>query len=127
MKQDKIKVIGFIRHSDLSNVEVKVLTIDNTLKSMQEFVGGYIECVYLHDGILICNEEGKLHNLPKTVMLYDESVYNILDHVHGNCFLCCDDRDGEFCDLADIDRKFNNIMHGHFMNYRQVQYPLLPY
>lgn len=39
--------------------------IENTLKGVQRAVGGYIEAVSISDGIsLVCNEEGKLDNLP---------------------------------------------------------------
>lgn len=39
--------------------------IENTLKGLQRAVGGYIEVVSISDGIsLVCNEEGKLDNLP---------------------------------------------------------------
>lgn len=39
--------------------------IENTLKALQCAVGGYIEAVSISDGIsLVCNEEGKLDNLP---------------------------------------------------------------
>jgi len=40
-------------------------TIPNTLKALQEAVGGYIETVTLDNGVvLICNEEGKLRDMP---------------------------------------------------------------
>jgi len=40
--------------------------IDNTLEALQEAVGGYIETVRITEKIVIvCNEEGKLKNLPK--------------------------------------------------------------
>ena len=40
-------------------------TIPNTLKALQETVGGYIETVTLDNGVvLICNEEGKLRDMP---------------------------------------------------------------
>ena len=40
-------------------------TIPNTLKALQEAVGGYIETVTLDNGlVLICNEEGNLLGLP---------------------------------------------------------------
>ena len=39
--------------------------IENTLKALQRAVGGYIEAVSISGGIsLVCNEEGKLDNLP---------------------------------------------------------------
>ena len=35
------------------------------LKSAQDFVGGYVECITFPNGdVLIVNEEGKLRNLP---------------------------------------------------------------
>ena len=38
---------------------------DNSLESFQNAVGGFIECVDLSpDTVLICNEEGKLMDLP---------------------------------------------------------------
>lgn len=43
----------------------KVITIDNDLKALQEYVGGYIETVTVSDKVcLICNEEGRILNLP---------------------------------------------------------------
>ncbi len=43
----------------------KRIDIDNTLEALQKAVGGYIETVTLfEDVILICNEEGRLMNLP---------------------------------------------------------------
>lgn len=44
-----------------------------TLKEMQEFVGGYIEYV----GDVICNEEGKMLELPVN-KLKDQFVGNII-------------------------------------------------
>lgn len=41
----------------------------STLKKMQEFVGGYIELVYLNNGMcLIINEEGLLLDLPQNLI-----------------------------------------------------------
>ena len=40
-------------------------TIPNTLRALQEAVGGYIETVTLDNGaVLICNEEGKIRDMP---------------------------------------------------------------
>ncbi len=39
----------------------------NSLKQMQELVGGYVEFVYLNDKVLIVNEEGLLNKLPLNV------------------------------------------------------------
>lgn len=40
-------------------------TVENSLKAMQEIVGGHIETVTIAlDVVLICNEDGRLLNLP---------------------------------------------------------------
>lgn len=44
---------------------VSIEIIPNTLQAMQHIVGGYIETVTRPDGlIIVCNEEGRLQNLP---------------------------------------------------------------
>lgn len=46
----------------------KVITIDNDLKALQEYVGGYIETFTIsHNVTVICNEEGRLLDLPYNV------------------------------------------------------------
>lgn len=44
---------------------------DNTLKALQNIVGGYIEVVTLApDLALICNEEGRIYGLPLNCNIY---------------------------------------------------------
>lgn len=38
--------------------------ISSTLENLQRTVGGYIECVSFSNFVIICNEEGKVQNLP---------------------------------------------------------------
>ena len=58
-----------------------VAIIDNDLETLQGMVGGYIECVDLSDSaVLICNEEGKLLNLPANRRLEN-------DILCGRCFI----------------------------------------
>lgn len=46
----------------------KVITIDNDLKALQEYVGGYIETfTFSTDACVICNEEGRIIGLPYNV------------------------------------------------------------
>lgn len=43
----------------------ELIVIDNTLRALQEEVGGYIETVTIASGsAIICNEEGRLRGLP---------------------------------------------------------------
>lgn len=56
---NKIKVI--VKHPYLKPT---LCEIDNTLEEMQMIVGGYIEVVTMDDFVVICNEEGRLYDLP---------------------------------------------------------------
>ncbi|MBD5150357.1 MAG: DUF3846 domain-containing protein [Oscillibacter sp.] len=67
----------------------EVREIDGSLESMQEIVGGLIQPVYPFDDpvVLVCNDEGKLMNLPANRGLRgnDGQIYDI---VSGTFFLC---------------------------------------
>ena len=66
----------------------EVREIDDSLKAMQEIVGGYIQPIYLDDSVaLVCNDEGKLMNLPANRGLRDKDG-QIYDIVSGTFFLC---------------------------------------
>ena len=80
-----------------------VQDIDPGLESMQKIVGGSIEAVYPFDEpvALICNEEGKLLDLPLNRALRDEdgAVYDIIS---GTFFLCAAPPDSDlFESLSD--------------------------
>lgn len=63
---------------------------DFTLEELNEFVGGYIEIVYLNDGrLMVVNEEGKLKALPINVRA--TALYGSVDIITGNALIC--DRD----------------------------------
>ena len=66
-----------------------VRDIDVGLESMQKIVGGPIEAVYPFDEpvALICNEEGKLLNLPLNRALRDDEG-NVYDIISGTFFVC---------------------------------------
>ena len=62
--------------------------INGSLKSMQEIVGGLIQVINLDDSVaLVCNDEGKLLNLPANRGLRDEDG-QICDIVCETFFLC---------------------------------------
>ena len=66
----------------------EVRDIDDSLKAMQKIVGGLIQPIYLDDSVaLICNDEGKLMNLPANRGLRDKDR-QIYDIVFGTFFLC---------------------------------------
>lgn len=80
-----------------------VREIGDSLESMQEIVGGLIEAIYPFDEpvALICNEEGKLLNLPLNQALRND-VGEVYDIISGTFFICAappgNDR---FTDLTD--------------------------
>ena len=65
------------------------LELDHSLGEMQKVVGGSIQILYPFDEpvALICNEEGKLLNLPLNRALRDGKG-QIYDIVSGTFFLC---------------------------------------
>jgi len=61
-----------------------------TLEELQSIVDGYIECVYLNDGMtMVVNEEGKLNNLPFNYSA-TEIAHNsgIFDAIVGAVLVC---------------------------------------
>ena len=67
-----------------------VREIDGSLKAMQKIVGGLIQPIPIigePDTVLICNDEGKLLNLPANRGLRDETG-QIYDIVCGTFFIC---------------------------------------
>lgn len=80
-------------------------TIPNTLKALQEAVGGYIETVTLDNGVvLICNEEGKLRDMPYNFTL--RRIYGIIpihNPIFGTVIVCGAEED----QFADIPIDFN--------------------
>ena len=80
-----------------------VQDIGSDLESTQKIVGGSIEAVYpFADSVaLICNEEGKLLNLPLNRALRDDEG-NVYDIISGTFFLCAAPPDSEhFESLTD--------------------------
>lgn len=67
----------------------EVREIEASLKAMQEIVGGLIQPIYPFEEpvALICNDEGKMINLPMNRGLRDKNG-QIYDIVSGTFFLC---------------------------------------
>ena len=81
--------------------------IGSDLESMQKIVCGSIEAVYPFDEpvALICNEEGKLLNLPLNRALRDDEG-NVYDIISGTFFVCAAPPDSDrFADLTDQEVK----------------------
>lgn len=80
-------------------------TITNKLECLQAEVDGYIEVLSLTDDIcMVCNEEGKIMNLPLNRAIRDYKN-DIVDIVAGDFFICGQTEDGEFRSLTDDEFK----------------------
>ena len=80
-----------------------VREIDAGLEAMQKIVGGSIEAVYPFDEpvALICNEAGKLLNLPLNRALRDDAG-EVYDIISGTFLLCAAPPDSNnFAGLTD--------------------------
>lgn len=81
----------------------RMAEIDGSLEGMKKVVEGYIQAIYpFEDPVaLICNEEGKILDLPFNRALRDEDG-DIYDIVLGTFFLCSAPPDSDsFKDLSD--------------------------
>lgn len=94
MKEEKIKVLALLPMELPKEIE-----LDNTLEAMQKFVGGLIECITLSDTgsevTLVCNDEGKLLELPPNRMLWGGS-----DYLAGPGFIAGTDCEGNMTSLT---------------------------
>ena len=62
--------------------------IDDSLTAMQKIVGGLIQPIHLDNSVvLVCNDEGKLMDLPPNRGLRDKNG-QMYDIVFGTFFLC---------------------------------------
>lgn len=62
--------------------EARIAEIGNDLKSLQAAVGGYIEATYPFDDpvALVCNDEGKIMQMPLNRALRGEDGQNLRRH-----------------------------------------------
>ena len=75
----------------------KPMEIEDTLEAKQKLVGGLIEVVpYIDNMLLICNEEGKILNMPAN-LLFDN------DYIAGNSFVVGDDFQNEGFKSLTVD------------------------
>lgn len=70
--------------------EAAVIEIGSALEDMQAAVDGYIEAVYPFDDpvAIVCNEEGKLKNMPYNRVLMDQEDNRPIDILCGPFFIC---------------------------------------
>ena len=87
--------------------------VSDSLENLQKTVGGYIETVTLDNGVmLICNEEGKIRDMPYNFTLRippQVTMFEVINELFGQCkffgtvIVCGADGD----EFADIPIDFN--------------------
>lgn len=99
-----MKVYGF------RNNKHGIMEIENSLETEQSFVGGLIDVYSLTDNLdLVCNDEGLINGLePKVAVLGEtvdrkEGIRGLHEIIHGNCFVCRHDNDGNFVSIREED------------------------
>jgi hypothetical protein len=82
-----------------------VTWVSDSLENLQKTVGGYIETVALDNGVvLICNEEGRLRDMPYNFTLRRmRGVVTVQNAIFGTVIACGVDGD----EFADIPIDFN--------------------
>ena len=96
--------------------EPQIMFIDNTLEAKQKLVGGLIEVVPYEDVLIICNEEGKLLNMPPNLVFE-------YDYIAGNCFVIGDDyKNADFKSLTDEEiLKYREYLKKRSFNFKQYE------
>ena len=92
----------------LSNGELEVKEIKNSLENLQKIVGGYIEMpyiskVFIQNSIdMVINEEGKyMDDLEPQIAILGKVNNQILDLIYGNCIFVSHDDIGNTIGLND--------------------------
>lgn len=110
---DKLKVI----YKEVGK-KPKTMFIEDTLEAKQKAVGGLIEVVpYKENLLLVCNDEGKLLDLPANVQFLN-------DYIAGNFFIVGDDyENGGFKSLTQ--KEVMEVKKD--LNSRTIIYPEIDY
>ena len=91
----------------------RIISIDGSLKSMQDLVGGLIQAIYpFEDPVaLVCNEEGKLNGLEPNRALHDPETGQVYDIIFGSFFICGLGEE-DFSDLSpDLLEKYQSLFY----------------
>ena len=89
----------------------ELIDIENSLKALQEAVGGYIETVTVaKNTVIICDEEGLLKGKPRNVKLFGYALYGTI--------LIVGTKDDEFCDVSEEEAWLDTLDPRHMDSLR---------
>ena len=78
----------------------KIADIEHSLEAEREFIGGYIQTIFLSStAILVCNDDGKISGLKPNRIIPG-------DFIAGDFFIVGFDGRDDFCDISDEDAAF---------------------
>ena len=104
----------------------KLRFLDNTLEAKQKYVGGLIQCVSLTPEIdIICNDEGKLLELPANrawIDIDEDGNIEVIDLLVGN-ILCVRHNGEDFTSIHDEDVE---VIRKHLVPVIQTNAGLMP-
>ncbi len=101
----KVKVYAF------KDDQQGIIEIENSLEAEQAFVGGLIDVYSITDDLdIVFNDEGLINGLkPRAVILGENvnrgGIRELKEIIHGDCFICRHDYDGDFVSIKDGDVK----------------------
>lgn len=95
------------------NEKAKLIDLDCKLKTLQQFVGGYIEIPFISEELseknilVISNENAILENLPPTLGFADKNTGEILEgFLFGQVLFTSEDGEGNIIGLTDEQIEF---------------------
>ena len=114
-KSKTLKIYGF--KAD----EKGFMEIPDTLRAMQDFVGGYIEHVSLPNGLdLIVNDEGLINGSEPRLAYYDDNDEFVYLYC-GDCYFCRH-KDEDFTSIEETDKEW---IEKHFIHIHENMHPIL--
>ena len=83
----------------------ELITIEDSLESMQGIVGGPIEVLSVPrcKAVMVCNEEGRILDLPHNITLMGR-------HIVGTIFFCCSGKDDLAALTASAEKEISQLI-----------------
>ena len=84
----KLTVLHYTYNKESKKTESNLIEVEDTLANLQKLVDGSIEIYPLTNNImLVCNDEGKMIDLPLTAIALSE-FSSIPEYIVGDFFVC---------------------------------------
>ena len=108
---ERLNVLHYTYNSETQKTESNLIEVEDTLENLQKLVDGSIEVYPLtHDIMLVCNDEGKMIDLPLTAVALSEFT-STPELIAGDFFICRRQED----ELVSIKLIDISTVHKHVM------------